>query len=53
MAPSLLSIGAAALACAGSVSAKKWYLDDSYDATNFFDKFNFFEVCYLAVSIMM
>ncbi|KAH7148587.1 concanavalin A-like lectin/glucanase domain-containing protein, partial [Dactylonectria macrodidyma] len=42
MAPSLLSVGAAALACVGSVSAKQWYLHDTYDATNFFDNFDFF-----------
>lgn len=42
--PSLRSVGAAALACVGSVSAKQWYLADTYDATNFFDKFTFFSV---------
>ncbi|KAK7415387.1 hypothetical protein QQX98_005926 [Neonectria punicea] len=42
MAPSLRSVGTAALACVGSASAKQWYLHDTYDATNFFDNFNFF-----------
>lgn len=44
MAPSLLQLGVAALAYAGSASAKKWHLTDKYDHKNFFDKFNFFEV---------
>lgn len=44
MAPSLRSVGTAALACIGSASAKQWYIHDTYDATNFFDKFDFFSV---------
>jgi hypothetical protein len=44
MAPTLITVGTALLACAGNVAAKKWYLEDTYDATNFFDKFDFFEV---------
>ncbi|KPM36305.1 hypothetical protein AK830_g10274 [Neonectria ditissima] len=42
MVPSLRFVGTAALACVGSASAKQWYLHDTYDATNFFDNFNFF-----------
>lgn len=42
MAPSILSLGTAALAFAGNAAAAKWYLADTYDSTNFFDKFNFF-----------
>ncbi|KAI5462403.1 concanavalin A-like lectin/glucanase domain-containing protein [Mariannaea sp. PMI_226] len=42
MVPSILSVGTAALACIGGVSAKQWHLSDTYDATNFFDKFTFF-----------
>ncbi|KND89754.1 putative endo-1,3(4)-beta-glucanase [Tolypocladium ophioglossoides CBS 100239] len=41
MAPSLLSLGTAALACAGGAVATKWQLTETYDATNFFDKFDF------------
>ncbi|CAM1500703.1 Fc.00g098650.m01.CDS01 [Cosmosporella sp. VM-42] len=41
MAPSLLTVGTAALACVGGAAAKQWYLRDSYDASNFFDKFDF------------
>jgi hypothetical protein len=44
MAPSFSKLAVAALMCAGNVVAKQWYLDETYDATNFFDKFNFFEV---------
>ncbi|KAH7326159.1 hypothetical protein B0I35DRAFT_508421 [Stachybotrys elegans] len=43
MAPSFLTVGTAVLAYAGNAAAKKWYLEDTYDVTNFFDKFNFFE----------
>ena len=43
MAPSLVKFGTAALAYASSVSAGNSYqLSDTYDYTNFFDKFNFF-----------
>lgn len=42
MAPSIVSLGTAALAFAGNAAAAKWYLEDTYDSTNFFDKFNFF-----------
>ncbi|KAG8417995.1 hypothetical protein J3458_005441 [Metarhizium acridum] len=41
MAPSLLSLGTAALALAGNGAAVQWYLEDTYDSTNFFDKFDF------------
>lgn len=44
MAPSLLAVGTAALACVGSAAAKQWYLRDTYDASNFFDKFDFVTV---------
>lgn len=44
MAPSLFRFGMVALAYAGNAAAKKWYLADTYDYTNFFDKFDFFEV---------
>lgn len=44
MAPSLLSLGTAALACAGSAVATKWQLSETYDASNFFDKFDFITV---------
>jgi hypothetical protein len=46
MAPSLLKIGALALAAVGEVSANQWYLDETYDHTNFFEKFNFFQSRY-------
>lgn len=42
MAPTLLSICAAALALVGNVSAMQFYLDETYDKTNFFDKWDFF-----------
>ena len=36
-----------ALAAVGEVSANtKWYLKETYDSTNFFDKFNFFQSRY-------
>ncbi|OAA33466.1 beta-1,3-endoglucanase [Moelleriella libera RCEF 2490] len=43
MAPSLRSMGVAALACAGNAAAVKWQLTDNYNSTNFFDKFHFFD----------
>ena len=46
MAPSLFSIGVLALASVGEVSAKQWYVAESYDYTNFFDKFDFFDSNY-------
>ncbi|KZL82352.1 beta- -endoglucanase [Colletotrichum incanum] len=46
MAPSFLALGTAALALAGDVAAKQFVLDDTYDSTNFFDKFDFFESRY-------
>jgi hypothetical protein len=46
MAPSLLQLGAVALAIVGEVSAGKFYLDETYDYTNFFSKFTFFESRY-------
>lgn len=47
MAPSLLKLGAAVLACSTSVAAIESYqLFDSYNASNFFDKFNFVESKY-------
>ncbi|KAI8232322.1 hypothetical protein K4K54_012048 [Colletotrichum sp. SAR 10_86] len=46
MAPSLVTIGTAALALAGDVAAKKFSLADTYDSTNFFSKFTFFESNY-------
>ena len=45
MAPSLVSLGAAALALVGNSVATQWYLEDTYDSTNFFDKFTFFTAC--------
>lgn len=43
MAPSLFKLGAAALAySAGARAVKTYQIFDSYDSTNFFDKFNFF-----------
>lgn len=44
MAPSLAALGTAFLACAGSVSATKFSLVETYDSTNFLDKFDFWEV---------
>lgn len=44
MAPSLAALGTAILACAGSVSATKFNLVETYDSTNFVDKFDFWEV---------
>lgn len=39
---SLLKIGAlVAMTAVGKVSANSWYLKETYDHTNFFDKFNF------------
>lgn len=46
MAPSLFTLGTAALALAGDVVAKQFYLDDTYDSANFYDKFDFFESKY-------
>ncbi|KAK1593360.1 concanavalin A-like lectin/glucanase domain-containing protein, partial [Colletotrichum navitas] len=46
MAPSLFVLGTAALALAGDAAAKQFVLDDTYDSTNFFDKFEFFESKY-------
>lgn len=43
MAPSMLRLGATALACASSTLAGEIYqLKESYNPSNFFDKFNFF-----------
>jgi hypothetical protein len=45
MAPSLAKLAAAAMAYATGVSAVQSYiLSETYDYTNFFDKFHFFEV---------
>ena len=44
---SLRVVGTAALAFAGEALAKKFSLADSYDSTNFFDKFDFMDVCSL------
>lgn len=45
MAPSLLKLSAAALAyTTGVAAAQSYLLAESYDSTNFFDKFDFFEV---------
>lgn len=44
MAPSLLSLGTAALALAGNGAAVQWYLEDTYNSTNFFDKFDFMTI---------
>ncbi|KAM0333095.1 hypothetical protein ACHAQA_001753 [Verticillium albo-atrum] len=46
MAPSLFTLCTLALAFVGDASATKFYLDDTYDHKNFFDKFNFFESRY-------
>lgn len=43
---SLLQVGALALAVVGEVSASQYYLSETYDSSNFFDKFNFFESVY-------
>lgn len=43
MVPSIAALGAAILACAGSVSATKFNLVETYDSTNFVDKFDFWE----------
>lgn len=43
---SLLRFGALALAAVGEVSATQYYLSDTYDSSNFFDKFNFIESIY-------
>jgi beta-glucanase (GH16 family) len=43
MAPSLVALGAAALAYTSAAAAASSYqITDTYDSTNFFDKFNFF-----------
>lgn len=41
---SIAPVAAVALALAGSATAKRYQLMETYDATNFFDKFDFFEV---------
>lgn len=46
MAPSLITLGTAALALAGEAAAKQFVLADTYDSTNFVDKFDFFESRY-------
>ncbi|KAK2034611.1 beta-1,3-endoglucanase [Colletotrichum zoysiae] len=46
MAPSLFALGTAALVLAGDAAAKQFVLYDTYDSTNFFDKFDFFESKY-------
>ncbi|KAK1983245.1 beta-1,3-endoglucanase [Colletotrichum cereale] len=46
MAPLLFALGTAALVLAGDAAAKQFVLDDTYDSTNFFDKFDFFESKY-------
>ena len=43
MAPSFSK--AVLLALAGSAAAKQYTLTDTWDKTNFFTKFGFFEVC--------
>jgi len=42
MAPSLVTLGAAALAYSAGAAAKSYQLTDNYDSANFFSKFNFF-----------
>jgi hypothetical protein len=42
MAPSVVRLGAAALACASGAVAKSYQLSEAYTPSNFFDKFNFF-----------
>ena len=45
MSPSILKLSAAALAYgAGAAALKTYQVSDSYDTSNFFDKFDFFEV---------
>ncbi len=44
MSPTLLRLGAAALACAGGVFADRWQLQDVYNSNNFVDNFDFFTV---------
>jgi hypothetical protein len=44
MKTTLLQATAAALALSGNVAAKVWYTEKTYDATNFFDEFSFWEV---------
>ena len=44
MVASIAALGTALLACAGSVSATKFSLVETYDSTNFLDKFDFWEV---------
>ncbi|KAF6842296.1 beta-1,3-endoglucanase [Colletotrichum musicola] len=46
MVPSLITLGTAALALAGEAAAKQFVLADTYDSTNFLDKFDFFESRY-------
>uniref|UniRef100_A0A8H7NEI5 GH16 domain-containing protein n=1 Tax=Bionectria ochroleuca TaxID=29856 RepID=A0A8H7NEI5_BIOOC len=43
MKTTLLQATAAALALSGNVAAKVWYTEKTYDATNFFDEFSFWE----------
>jgi hypothetical protein len=55
MFPCVLSAGLAALALAVKAQAlvtvspttTQYYLHDTYDSTNFFSKFRFFEVCFV------
>lgn len=42
--PSINALSAAFLACAGSAVATQFTLTDTYDHTNFFDKFTFNDV---------
>lgn len=44
MLPSLVNLGTAVLALSGNAAAAKFALSETYDSTNFFDKFNFFDV---------
>ncbi|TEA21894.1 Endo-1,3(4)-beta-glucanase [Colletotrichum sidae] len=46
MAPSFFTLGTAALALAGDAAARQFVLEDTYDSSNFFDKFDFFESRY-------
>lgn len=46
MAPTLLTLGTALLAFVPYATGTKFYLDETYDKTNFFDKWNFFESDY-------
>lgn len=41
---SVTAAGVALLACAGKATAARYTLNETYDATNFFDKFDFFSV---------